>query len=178
MRYTVIGMLRDSHSRIGSSRSNGARSRGPNTIADKQPSFPSALRQDLPAKQAVPPKETSANFDFVLSEHIRRFQPADIAELGVVEEIALVFWRLRRAWARETSLMDRGVNAAQRHDEVACIAPAFSTLAASHELALLHRQTALLHRVYQIAMSTFLVLHNVDAPNDPGAPSGYSGMLN
>lgn len=178
MRYTVIGMIRSSHSRIGSSRCNGAHSRGPDTSAGKQRSSPTALRQGLPAKQVVLPEEDSANFDFVLAEHIRRFQPADIAELVVVEEIALTFWRLRRAWASETSLMDRGVKADQPHDEVACIDPAFSTLAASHQLALLHRQTARLQRVYQIAMSTFLLLHNGDSPNEPGSPSGHSGMLN
>ena len=142
-------MIRSSLSRIRSSRSNGARSRGPKTIAGKQRSSRNALRHGLLAKQVVLANEATANFDWMIDEHIRRFGPADGVELGMIEEMAAAFWRLRRAWAIETSLMDQGVEAAQSRGEVARIAAAFSSLADSPQLALLHRYEARLHRMYQ-----------------------------
>ena len=129
MRYTVIGMSRSSLARIRASRSNGARSRGPKTVAGKQRSSRNALRHGLLAKQVVLSNEAAANFDFVISQHIQRFGPADGVELGMIEEMAAAFWRLRRAWAIETSLLDQGVEAAQPRGEVARIAAAFSSLA-------------------------------------------------
>jgi hypothetical protein len=102
----------------------------------------------------------------MIAQHIRRFGPADGVELGMIEEMAAAFWRLRRAWAIETSLMDQGLEAAQPRDEVARIAAAFSTLAASPQLALLNRYEAHLHHMYQRAMRTFLLLHNANLPNE------------
>ena len=153
-------MLRSSLSRIRASRANGARSRGPKTIAGKQRSSRNALRHGLLAKQVVLSNEASGYFDCVIAQHIRRFGPADGVELGMIEEMAAAFWRLRRAWAIETSLMDQGV---------------VSTLAASPQLALLHRYEARLHRMYKRAMNTFLLLHKTKLPNEPRSPSVHSG---
>ncbi|MCL5746510.1 MAG: hypothetical protein M1541_21695 [Acidobacteria bacterium] len=96
----------------------------------------------------------------------------DSVELGMVEEMAASFWRLRRSWAIETSLMDQGVEAAQSPDAVTRIATAFSTLAATPQLALLHRYEARLHRMYQRAINTFLLLRNTELPNEPRFPPG------
>jgi hypothetical protein len=111
----------------------------------------------------------------MMTQHIRKFGPADGVELGMIEEMAAAFWRLRRAWAIETSLMDQGVEAAQPRGEVARIAAAFSTLADSPQLALLHRYEARLHRMYQRAMNTFLLLHKTKLPNEPSSPFVHSG---
>src|SRR5450759_902359 len=106
-------MTTSSLRRIRSSRANGARSRGPQTIAGKQRSSRNALRHGLLAKQVVLSNEASGYFDCVIAQHIRKFGPADGVELGMIEEMAAAFWRLRRAWAIETSLMDQGLEAAQ-----------------------------------------------------------------
>jgi hypothetical protein len=163
-------MKRSSLRRILSSRANGARSRGPKTIAGKQRSSLNALRHGLLAKQVVLSSEATGNFDCLIDQHVRRFGPADGVELGMIEEMAAAFWRLRRAWAIETSLMDQGVEAAQSRDAVARIAAAFSNLAASPQLGLLHRYEARLHRMYQRAMNTFLLLHKTKLPNEPRFP--------
>ncbi len=81
-------MLRSSLSRIRSSRANGARSRGPQTSAGKQRSSLNALRHGLLAKQVVLSNGASANFHWMIAQHIRRFGPADGVELGMIEEMA------------------------------------------------------------------------------------------
>jgi hypothetical protein len=176
MRYTVIGMFRSSLARIRASRANGARSRGPKTIAGKQSSSRNALRHGLLAKQVVLANEAAPNFDIVVAQHIRRFGPADGVELGMIEEMASAFWRLRRAWAIETNLMDQGVEAAQPRGELSRIAAAFSALADTPQLALLHRYEARLHRMYQRSMNTFLLLHKTKLPNEPRSPFESSDM--
>ncbi|MCX6922771.1 MAG: hypothetical protein NT154_06095, partial [Verrucomicrobia bacterium] len=64
-----------------------------------------------------------------------------------------------------------GVEAAQPRGEVARIAAAFSSLAYTPQLALLHRCEARLHRMYQRAMNTFLLLHKTKLPNEPSVLS-------
>lgn len=157
--------------RIRSSRANGLRSRGPKTTRGKQRSAANALRHGLLAKCIVLANESSGNFEALLAQYIEKFAPADGVELGIVEEMAASFWRLRRAWAIETSLMDDGIRAAQSGDEVARIAAAFTVLAASPQLALLHRYEARLHRMCGRAMNNFLLLHNL--PNEPSPISGH-----
>jgi hypothetical protein len=88
--------------RILSSRANGARSRGPTSPAGKQASSANAIRHGLLAKCVVLSNECRENFDALLDQHIERFSPIDDVELGVVEEMAAAFWRMRRAWAIAT----------------------------------------------------------------------------
>jgi hypothetical protein len=77
--------------RIRSSRTNGARLRGPKSIAGKQRSFLNALRHGPLAKQAVLFNEASANFDLMIAQHIQRFGLADGVGLGMIEEMDAAF---------------------------------------------------------------------------------------
>jgi hypothetical protein len=119
--------------RILSSRANGARCRSPTSPAGKQASSLNAIRHGLLAKRVVLTNESRENFDILLAQHIDRFSPVDDVELGVVEEMAAAFWRMRRAWAVETRL---------HGDEIGRITAAFTDLAPAPHLGLLHRYEA------------------------------------
>jgi hypothetical protein len=62
-----------------------------------------------------------------------------------------VFWRLRRAWAIETR---------QPGDEVGRITAAFTELAPSPHLGLLHRYEARLHHIRQRALENIYSFSN------------------
>jgi len=154
--------------RVLSSRANGARSRGPVTPAGKQASSLNAIRHGLLAKCVVLRTESRENFDILLAQHIDRYRPADDVELGGGEEMAATFWRMRRAWAIETRLHDDAINAREPGDEIGRITGAFTDLAASPALALLHRYEARLHSIRQRAFKNFHILRNTPPPpNEP-----------
>ena len=154
--------------RILSSRANGARSRGPITPAGKQASSLNAIRHGLLAKCVVLSNECRENFDILLAQHLDRYRPADDVELSVVEEMASAFWRMRRAWAIETRLHDDAINAREPGDEVGRITGAFTDLASSPALALLHRYEARLHHIRQRAFKNIHILRNTPPPpNEP-----------
>jgi hypothetical protein len=85
----------------------------------------------------------------------------------MIEEMVAANWRMRRAWAIENRLMEKAIRNQPPGDEAARIAGAFSDLAASPELNLLHRYEARLHRIYQRALENLLVLGEPELPNEP-----------
>ena len=93
--------------RIDSSRANGARSRGPITPEGKERASTNALRHGLLAKCLVLENESNECFDDLVTQHIRRFAPADGVEFAMIEEMVAANWRMRRAWAIENRLMDQ-----------------------------------------------------------------------
>lgn len=162
--------------RILSSRANGARSLGPETPEGKRRASQNATRHGLLSDCVVLPCESQEGFDGLLDQHIRRFGPLDGVEFGMVEEMAASYWRLRRSWAIENSLLGEGLAAQPAGDDVARIAASFRQLAASPELALLHRYETRLHMMYQRALHNILLLRTLSAPNDaiPNEPSPIS----
>jgi hypothetical protein len=160
-------MKATSQRRIRANRANARRSTGPRTAAGKARVSMNALRHGLLARQIVLANEAGDNFDAMVAEHVRKFGPADGVELNMIEEMAAAAWRLRRAWAIETRMLDEGVQSAQPGNELARIAAAFSGLASAPQLALIHRYETRLHRMYQRAMNVFLLLRNTKFPNKP-----------
>ena len=79
-------------------------------------------------------------------------------------------WRLRRAWAIETRLHDDAIAAHQPGDEIGRITAAFTDLAPSHQLALLHRYEARLHHIRQRALENICILRNTLLPSEPRLP--------
>ena len=122
--------------RVLSSRANGARSRGPTTPAGKQASSLNAIRHGLLAKCVVLRTESRAGFDILLDQHIQRFSPIDDVELGVIA-------------TREPG------------DEIGRLAAAFTDLASSPQLALLHRYEARLHHIRQRAFKNIHILRRI-----------------
>ena len=154
--------------RINSSRANGARSRGPITPQGKERSSANALRHGLLAKCVVLENESSECFDELVTQHQERFAPADGVEFAMIEEMVAANWRMRRAWAIENRLMEKATRKQPPGDELSRMAAAFSELAASPELNLLHRYEARLHRIYQRALDNLLILGEPELPNEAG----------
>jgi len=160
--------------RILSSRANGARSLGPKTPQGKRRSSQNAIRHGLLAKCLVLANESREGFEALLDQHLSRLSPADGVELGFVEEMVSASWRLRRIWAMETRLLDDAVRSQQSPDELGRIAAAFSQLANSPQLGLIHRYETRLHTIYQRSLHNLLLLRIAPMPNEPNPISGHS----
>ena len=160
--------------RILASRANGARSQGPSTPQGKQRSSQNAIRHGLLARCIVLDKESRASFEALLTQHLDSLQPADGVEFGMVEEMVASYWRMRRAWAIETRLLEDAANAQGESDPVGSIAAAFTSLAASPALALMHRYETRLHLVYQRSLHNLLLLRTLAVRNEPNPISGQS----
>jgi len=160
--------------RILASRANGARARGPVTPQGKQRSSQNAIRHGLLARCIVMQNESRESFEAHLTQHVDRLQPADGVEFGMIEEMAAASWRMRRAWALETRMLDNAVAgglaagdlAAGEPDTIDRMAAAFTTLAASPALGLMHRYETRLHLIYQRSLHNLLLLRAV-LPNEP-----------
>jgi hypothetical protein len=113
--------------------------------------------------------ETESNecFDDLVTQHIQRFAPADGVEFAMIEEMVAANWRMRRAWAIENRLMDKAICNQPPGNELDRLANAFSQLAASPELNLLHRYEARLHRIYQRALNNLVMLREPELPKEP-----------
>ena len=152
--------------RIDASRANGRLSKGPATSDGQGRSSANAIRHGLLAKCVVLENESGPCFDHLVTDHTARFAPADGVEFGMIEEMAAAYWRMRRAWAIENRLMEKALRNQPPGDEAARIAAAFSELAATPELNLLHRYEARLHRIYQRALFNLTLLGERELPNE------------
>src|SRR5437016_10063718 len=115
--------------RLISSKTNGARSLGPATPEGKHRSSRNAVRHGLLARHVVMSDESPEGFQEVLNDHLDRLQPAGGMESGMVEEMVASYWRLRRAWAIETRLLENETAAQPAGDRLDRIANAFTGLA-------------------------------------------------
>ena len=154
--------------RIQSSRTNGARSRGPITIQGKRVSSQNATTHGLLAEQIVMHDESPEGFEAVLKDHLDRLQPGDGVEFALIEEMVASHWRLRRAWAIETRQLENEAAAQDSDDCLDRLALAFDNLAAKPSLALMHRYQTRLHLNYQRALHNIFLLRALPAP--PVAP--------
>ena len=159
--------------RVQSSKSNGARSKGPSTPAGKRNSSLNAIRHGLCAKCIVVEGESRENFLILLQQHVDRFRPAGEVEFGMVEEMCAAYWRQRRAWSLETGMFNKQMALQPDAGMMDQMVVAFDTLAASPSLSLLHRYETRLHLMYQRALRTLIMLRTVDLPNDPSPISEH-----
>ena len=143
---------------IQAARANGALSRGPVTPEGKSRSSQNAIRHGLLARTVVMKDESRPAFDALLQQQIDFFQPANAMELGFVEEMAVAQWRMRRVWALETRLFENAVDAQPPGDPIDRMANAFTSLANSPALALLHRYETRLHCANQRSLQNALVV--------------------
>ena len=89
----------------------------------------------------------------------------------MIEEMAASYWRLRRAWAIETCLMDQAIAQEGSAEPLDRITGAFRSLTGSGSLALLHRYETRLHSMYQRALRNLLLLRAVSAAPGGAAPA-------
>lgn len=120
-------------------------------------------------------KESLASFEALWLQHLDSLQPVGGVELGMVEDMVASYWRMRRAWAIETRMLQDAANIQEgESDPLGRIAAAFTTLAASPALALMHRYETRLHLVYQRSLHNLLLLRALAVPNEPSPISGHS----
>ena len=163
--------------RIRASQANGALSAGPITAQGKRSSSQNAITHGLLARQIVMRDESPEGFQAVLNDHLNRLRPADGVEFGMVEEMVASHWRLRRAWALETRMLENGAAAQPSADSLDRITTAFADLAAQPSLGLMHRYQTRLHLNYQRALHNMLLLRAATVPNEPSPISEHLPAL-
>jgi hypothetical protein len=160
--------------RVRASRANGARSRGPVTPEGKERSARNALRHGILSQTVVLEEESSDAFRAALAAYVGRFHPVDDVDLAFIEEMATAFWRQRRCWGIEARMMQDAVAAATAADPLGRFAQAFSALAASPQLGLMHRYETRLHMMFQRALTNFLLVRDAAIPNEPSPGIGQT----
>ncbi len=156
-----------SEKRILAARANGARSRGPKTPQGKARSSRNALRHGfLSARVAVDP-QSSNSFREMFDLLVARLSPGDDAELALIQEMASASWRLRRAWAMETGLLQAGIQGCTNEVGISRLAVALGELASGPRLALLHRYETRHHLGYCRALRRLLLSRTSGVPNEP-----------
>lgn len=164
--------------RILASRANGARSHSLLTRKESSSSRQNATRDGLLARCIVMDKESLTSFEALWRRHLESLQPVGGVELDTVEEMAAAYWRMRRALALETRMLQNAANVpAGESDSLGPIAAGFSGLANSPALALMHRYETRLHLVYQCSLHYLLLLRALAIPNEPSPISGHSDRI-
>lgn len=159
--------------RILSSRANGALSKGPHTAEGKRRSSLNATSHGLLARDIVMRDESPEAFEAVMNQHLDRLQPVDGMEASLIEEMVASHWRLRRAWAMETRLLENEVSAQPSTDPLDRLANAFADAASKPYVALMHRYQTRLHLNYQRALQNMLLLRIAAVPNEPSPISEH-----
>src|SRR5437867_3536802 len=91
------------------SRANGKLSHGPTSPEGKARSAMNARRHGFLSKIMVIEPEYKESFDTVVQEHLDRFPDLDGVELGMLEEMSVCHWRLRRIWTIEKVWMEQEI---------------------------------------------------------------------
>lgn len=170
-------MKNTSKRRQRASRANGALSRGPVTPQGKQRSHTHAIRHGLLAKCIVLSMEDPEVFTLLMRQIEDRFAPVDEVELGMIEEMAACYWRMRRGWSIEAELLNKGLSNQPPGDSVTQLADAFTDATLMPQLALLQRYEARLHRMYQRALNTLIRMREIQQTRESTEqPNPISGQ--
>jgi hypothetical protein len=98
---------------IRANRENAQRSTGPRTEASKQTTRLNALKHGLAATLLVLSDEDATKFDALRAQLIADYEPAGETERMLVEELTQSWFRLQRARAHETRVLDDSI----QHDD-------------------------------------------------------------
>jgi hypothetical protein len=150
-----------SDKRIRANRANAQKSTGPRTRPAQARSTSNAQRYDWLAKQILITGETPTNFRALFDLLIRRFEPVDDFEIGMIEELAATYWRLRRTWAVETELFHKALHENPARHLVEGLAAAYNGLASGKTLDLLHQEENRLHKMYQRSLQNLLLVRQL-----------------
>jgi hypothetical protein len=100
-----------SEKKAAAARANGALSRGPITPEGKARSSQNALQHGLFATTVVLASEDPQEFRAILNDYCDYYQPVGRVEHDIIYQIAACVWRMRRAYAMETELLDKAAGA-------------------------------------------------------------------
>lgn len=134
-------------------RANGAKSNGPATPEGKARSAQNSTRHGLNSQTVVLASESQEEYNELLSDFLRRYQPAGPVETDLVHEIAATRWRLRRILRLETAAFDQAIERAIEENTEATESEAFENLANSKTLSMLNRYEGRLRRGYERAVA-------------------------
>ena len=103
---------------LRTNRLNALKSTGPRTVEGKTASSRNALRHGLTAIHVVVQGEDAARFEALRRDLLDEFEPETTMQAILVDQLAAVVWRLRRAAAYEPALLSWiGQQQAKAHDE-------------------------------------------------------------
>src|SRR5690349_24647328 len=94
---------------IEASRRNGAKSNGPVTAAGKARACLNHTLHGLTGSAVVLEGESEEKFQILLADCIQELQPETALEREIVEEIVVARWRIRRARALETTMVNKHI---------------------------------------------------------------------
>lgn len=134
-------------------RANGAKSNGPATPEGKARSAQNSTRHGLNSQTVVLASESQEEYNELLSDFLRRYQPAGPVETDLVHEIAATRWRLRRILRLETAAFDQVIERAIEENPEATESEALENLASSKTLSMLDRYEGRLRRGYERAVA-------------------------
>jgi hypothetical protein len=175
-------------------RINGAKSRGPTSAEGREKSSRNAMRHGFTsASMMVLDCENPDHFHELMETFLDIYQPTNLAEQDLVEEMVAARWRIRRMWTIEANLFNDEVHTQGSKTDSpkpgVHLARAFRGLADdSRSLSLANRYESRLQRIYDRAYSTLRELQSsrqpspavplpipspprTDAPSDTGASS-------
>jgi hypothetical protein len=96
-----------SEAQIEANRRNAQRSTGPRSPEGKAAASRNAVRHGLTSAQLILFDERPDDFERFYDDLRTAHAPADAAEDGLVERIAMVSWRLRRVWRAEAAAINQ-----------------------------------------------------------------------
>jgi len=102
--------------------------------------------------------ESEEGLQQIVGQHLGRFPDSDAVEFGAIEEMAVAYWRMRRAWAMEKEWMDQFIADHPTQRGITVVANAFGELAGSGKYRLLLDYESRMHHTYQRALKTLLIL--------------------
>jgi hypothetical protein len=152
---------------IEANRRNAQKSTGPKTQEGKSKSKFNALKHGMAATVAVLPHEDQVSYDELRQSLIESYQPANGAELMLVDLVAINYWRLLRARRVETATMDlhiraykrrHGVSALPAMDDDSGIATAFAD--PNNALENINRYQTNVERAYHRAVEALRMMQN------------------
>jgi hypothetical protein len=155
-----------SQKRILAARANGAISRGPKTPEGKARSR-NAVRSRRLTDCTVLGNESREAFQDLFNFHVDSFSPLDDVEMGMIEEMASAYWRIRRNWAIENYLLESAATAQPEGAELPRIAAAYGELSAGPQFAHLRRDETRLHVMYQRALYNLLIMRTAKNRPEP-----------
>jgi hypothetical protein len=164
---------------IQASRLNGAKSRGPVTVAGKRVSSRNARRRHALAHTLTLQAEDSGQFREILADLWAEYQPVGCTERNLVESLALLQWKQLRFRCAEKVAIDLQIHSERanppeyEHTAAALISSALCNLT-EHGRALnaMNLHDARLDRQYHRALNMLLKLQDRrDSHPDSDAPS-------
>lgn len=141
-------------SKAEAARVNGAKSKGPTSPEGKARSAQNSVQHGLCSNTVVLASESTEEYEELLADYIRLYQPAGPVELDLVHEIASTRWRLRRILRIEAAAFDQAIERAAEENPDCAESTAFENLAGnSKTLGMLNRYEGRLRRAYERAVA-------------------------